>query len=95
MTMTKKSNFILLATNILWIALTILAVTWGTKFDWPDNIHINYGFPFVWSTNTLSTITGAVNIWTVDITALIMNLGLWLGLMLITELILLYLLNKE
>jgi hypothetical protein len=70
--------------------LTILAVTWGTRFDWPDNVHIDYGFPFAWSTNTLSTITGAVNIWTVDIAALMMNLGLWLGIMLIIESVLMY-----
>ena len=93
--MTKKSILILLAINILWVILTILAVTWGTRFDWPDNIHIDYGFPLVWSTNTLSTITGAVNTWVVDITALILNLGLWLSIMLITESAVLYLFNKK
>jgi hypothetical protein len=93
--MTKKRILILLSINILWIILTILAVTWGTRFDWPDNVHVDYGFPFVWSTNTLSTIGGVVNIWTVDITALIINLCLWLGLMLITESVLFYFFNKK
>ena len=92
--MTKKRILILLSLNILWVALTIIAVAWGTRFDLPDNVHIDYGFPFVWSTNTLSTIAGAVSIWAVDITALIINLGLWLGIMLITESILLYFLKK-
>jgi hypothetical protein len=95
MFMTKKRIIILLAINIFWIILTILAVTWGTRFDWPDNVHIDYGFPFAWSTNTLSTIAGAVNIWVVDITALIINMGLWLGIMLITESVLLYFFNKK
>ena len=93
--MTKERILFLLVVNTLWIVLTILAITWGTRFDWPDNVHVDYGFPFVWSTNTLSTITGAVNIWTVDFTALTMNLGLWLGIMLVTEFILTYFLNKE
>lgn len=93
--MTKKRILILLAINILWVVLTIIAVAWGTRFDWSDNVHIDYGFPFVWSTNTLITISGVVNIWTVDITALIINLCLWLGIMLTTELILLYFLNKK
>jgi hypothetical protein len=93
--MTKKRILILLSINILWIILTILAVTWGTRFDWPDNVHVAYGFPFVWSTNTLITIGGVVNIWTVDITALIINLCLWLGLMLITESVLFYFFNKK
>lgn len=95
MLMTKKGILILLAINIFWIILAILAVAWGTRFDWPDNVHIDYGFPLVWSTNTLSTITGAVNIWVVDITALILNMGLWLGIMLITESTLLYFFNRK
>ena len=95
MLMNKKRILILMAANIFWVMFTVLAVTWGTRFDWPDNVHIDYGFPFVWSTNTLSTLTGAVNIWAVDITALIMNMGLWLGIMLITESILLYFFNKK
>ena len=93
--MTKKSILFLLAVNIFWVILTILAITWETRFDWPDNVHVEYGFPFVWSTNTLSTIAGAVNIWVVDITALIMNIGLWLGIMLITESVLLFFFNKK
>lgn len=86
---------IILSFLIIWIILTIVAVTWGTRFDWPDNVHVDYGFPLVWSTNTLSIISGAVNLWSVDITALIMNIGLWLGIMVIIESVLLYLFNKK
>lgn len=95
-TMNKKNILIILVFSVFLIILTtILSVTVGTRFDWPDNVHVNYGFPFVWSTNILSTISGAANIWIVDITALIMNLGFWLGIMLIVELVLLYFFNKE
>jgi hypothetical protein len=93
--MMKKRILILVAVNVFWVILTILAVAWGTRFDWPDNVHIDYGFPFVWSTNTLSTIAGAVNIWVVDITALTLNMGLWMGIMVIAESVLLYFFNKK
>lgn len=93
--MNKKRINVILSFMIIWIILTIGAITWGSRFDWPDNVHIDYGFPFVWSTNTLSTIVGAVNLWTVDITALIMNLTFWLGIMLIIEIVLFYFFNKE
>jgi hypothetical protein len=93
--MNKKNMLIILSFLIIWIILTIVAVTWGTRFDWPDNVHIDYGFPLVWSTNTLSIISGAVNLWTVDITALMMNLGLWLGIMVVIEAVLLYFFNKK
>ena len=93
--MTKKSSLILFSFLLIMALLTILAMSWGNRFDWPDNVHIDYGFPLTWSTQTLSTILGPVNLWTVDVTALILNLTIWLTIMLITTTILLYLLNKK
>lgn len=66
---------------VTWIAFTILAVTWRVTFDWPDNVHVDYGFPLVWATHTLSTIAGPVDIWSFVLSALVMDLLLWLGLM--------------
>ncbi|PVX24673.1 MAG: hypothetical protein CW691_06890 [Candidatus Bathyarchaeum sp.] len=92
----KKKTFLVLASFLfLWTILTILAVTWGTRFDWPDNVHIDYGFPLVWSTQTLSTLTGTVDLWTVNLTALTTNLVFWLATMLTITAILLYFFNKN
>jgi hypothetical protein len=93
--MKKKSVFVVVVFMVVWTITSILSVTWGTRFDWPDNVHVDYGFPFVWSTQTLSTIVGATNLWTVDITVLMMNLVFWLGIMLIITSILLYNFNKR
>jgi len=93
--LTKKGFLIVISFLLLWTILTILAVTWGTRYDWPDNVHIDYGFPLVWSTQTLSTIIGPVNLWTVDIPSLMMDLSLMLGIMLIIALITLYFFNKK
>jgi len=92
--MTKKF-LILLSFLTVWSILTILALTWGTRFDWPDAVHVDYGFPLVWCTNTLSTIVGAVNLWIVDVSALILNLILWLGIMLSITSVLLYFFSKK
>ena len=93
--MTKKRMLILLSINILCVVLTIVSVAWETRFDWPDNVHVDYGFPFVWSTNTLSTISGAANIWIVNIAVLLLNIGFWLGIMLFADLFLLVFLAKN
>jgi len=77
------------------VVLTILAVTWGTRFDWPDYVHIDYGFPLVWGTQTLSTIVGPVNLWNVDVTALMMDLAFWLAIMAIVVSIMLYFFNRK
>jgi hypothetical protein len=79
---------------VAWIILTILAVSWGIRYGWPDNVHIEYGLPIVWATFTKSTIVGPVNIWTVDIPSLIIDLSLWLGMMLIGASIMFYILTS-
>jgi len=70
-------------------------VTWGTRFDWPDYVHIDYGFPLVWGTQTLSTIVGPVNLWNVDVNALMLDLAFWLGIMVTVASIMLYFFNRK
>lgn len=67
---------------ILWSAATVLAVTLGITYNWPDYVHVNYGFPLVWGTHTLNTIHGPVDIWQVDVVALMVDLVLFLGTLL-------------
>ena len=82
--MTKTKIAVITFCLIIWALITVFAVTVSNRYDWPDNVHFDYGFPFVWSTQTLSTIAGPANIWTVDINALTLNLLLWLGIAVIT-----------
>ncbi len=87
--------WIILSFLVLWAVLTILAVTWGTRFDWPDYVHIDYGLPIVWGTQTLSTIVGPVNLWSVDVTALMLDLGFWMVLMVLAVSAMLYFFNRK
>jgi len=43
--MIKRSFWVTLSFLIIWTVLTVFSVTMGTKFDWPDNVHIDYGLP--------------------------------------------------
>jgi len=92
--MTKRF-WVVLSFLVVWAVLTAVAVTWGTKFDWTDNVHIDYGFPLVWATQSLSTIIGPVDLWSVDISALLVNLIFWLGMMLIVVSVMLYFFNYK
>ena len=93
--MNKKSVSIVLMFMVVWMVFSIVGILWENRFDWPDNVHIDYGFPFVWSTNTLSTIVGAVNLWSINTTALIMNLAFWMIINLIVTITLLYFLDRK
>jgi hypothetical protein len=62
--------------------IAVIALVWGSRFNWPDNVHVRHGFPLTWGTHTLVTIAGPVDIWKVDIVSLALDLFFWLGVML-------------
>ena len=90
-----KKYWIMFSFLIVWTVLTILAVSWGNRFDLPDYIHIDYGLPFVWATQTLSTIVGPVNLWAVEVSSLVIDLAFWLGIMAIVVMVLLFFFNRQ
>ena len=69
--------------------VTVLAITFSIRFDWPDFVHDSYGLPLTWGINTLSTLEGPVDIWSVNILNLGLDLLLWLGLILASQIIIL------
>ena len=79
----------------IWTIVTVVAVTWETHYDWPDNVHRDYGLPFVWSTQTLSTIVGPVDLWVVDVFSLTLDLAFWLAIMLVATPIMLVLFRER
>ena len=64
----------------------IVAMTWGTHYNWPDYVHVNYGLPLTWGVHTLTTFVGPADTWSVDLTALVIDLSIWLGLVLLLSL---------
>ena len=87
-------NLVITFFVVAWVVLTILALTWGFVFDWPDYFHINYGVPLVWATHILNTIAGPVDMWRVDLSALVIDLVFWLGLMTVALALTLYILKR-
>ncbi len=65
--------------------ITIIAVTWGTRFNWPDYVHVKHGLPLTWGVHTLSTIVGPVDTWKIKLVALTLDLALWLAFILLTS----------
>jgi len=65
--------------------ITIIAVTGGTRYNWPDFVHVKHGLPLTWGVHTLSTIVGPVDTWELNLVALTLDLALWLALILLTS----------
>ena len=62
-----------------WSVGAIVAMTWGTTYNWPDYLHVTYGFPLAWGIHTLDTIAGPVDKWWVDYAGLGGDLLFWLA----------------
>jgi len=90
-----SSTIIVALVTGIWVVSTILALAWGTTLNWPDFVHVNYGFPLVWATHTLSTIAGPADIWDVNILALCVDFLLWLGSMVAAVTLILHVFNKK
>jgi hypothetical protein len=67
--------------RLVWIlacsSLTIIGVGLGVRYDWPDFVHVDYGFPMRWATHTLITLTGPADHWSVDLVMLLVDVGFW------------------
>lgn len=67
-----------------WAIASVVAMTYGTLLNWPDYVHVNYGFPFTFATHTLDTIAGPVDKWSVDLGSLSTDMSFWfLGMVVI------------
>ena len=75
---------------IIWIFAICLALLVGFTYDWPDYVHVDYGLPLTWGTNTLNTFAGPVDNWSVNILNLLADLLFWLGILTTIVAVLLY-----
>ena len=75
---------------VVWVAVTLVALLSGIRYDWPDNVHVDYGVPLTWATNTLSTFVGPANAWGVNLGSLFVDLVFWLGVMTVVVVALLW-----
>jgi hypothetical protein len=60
----------------------------GVRYDWPDFVHVDYGFPMRWATHTLITLTGPADHWSVDLVMLLVDVGFWQTVLIIGMLVL-------
>jgi hypothetical protein len=77
--------------SVVWAVIAVVGMTYGTTYNWPDYVHVNYGIPLVFATHTLDTIAGPVDKWSLDLGSLAVNLTFWLAGMVIILLIVVYL----
>ena len=63
--------------------LTVAALTYGWMTSYPDNVNMSYGLPLTWGAHQLITIAGPVDTWRVDLSALLIDLLVWIALLIV------------
>ena len=76
-----QKKLVILLFMVVWIIIMCAALLFEFTYNWPDFVHVDYGLPLTWATNTQSTIAGPVDQWSVNTSNLLIDLIFWLGIM--------------
>jgi hypothetical protein len=57
----------LIIVNGVIVAVALLAMLWGSTYSVPDLVRVSYGLPLTWGVNTINTIAGPVDKWSIDL----------------------------
>jgi hypothetical protein len=77
----------ILITSGAIVAVALLAMLWGSTYSVPDLVRVSYGLPLNWGVNTLNTIAGPVDRWSVDLVSLAVDLVFWFATLIIAQFI--------
>ncbi len=77
----------ILVVSLVVVAITLLAMLWGSTYSVPDLVRVDYGLPLRWGSNTLDTLAGPVDRWSVDMMSLALDLIFWFATLLVVQFI--------
>ena len=69
------------------VVVALFAMLWGWRYSVPDLLRLSYGLPLSWGVNTLETIAGPVDRWSVDLVSLAVDLVFWFVALIIAQFI--------
>ena len=77
----------ILVVSLVVVAIALLAMLWGSTYSVPDLVRVDYGLPLRWGSNTLDTLAGPVDRWSVDMMSLALDLIFWFATLLVVQFI--------
>ena len=84
-----KTSIVIGSVAVIFVAL--LAMVWGSTYSVPDLVRVSYGLPLNWGVNTVVTIAGPVDNWSINMTFLAVDLVFWFAVLLVVQ----YLLHRQ
>jgi len=65
----------ILIVHLISFAVILAGVLVAFHYSWPDFVHTDHGFPFVWARHTTVTLLGPVDKWEVNLFHLALNIA--------------------
>jgi hypothetical protein len=75
----------LIIVNGVIVAVALLAMLWGSTYSVPDLVRVSYGLPLIWGVNTINTIAGPVDKWSIDLSSLAIDLVFWFVTLIVAQ----------
>jgi hypothetical protein len=75
----------LIIVNGVIVAVALLAMLWGSTYSVPDLVRVSYGLPLTWGVNTINTIAGPVDKWSIDLSSLAIDLVFWFVTLIVAQ----------
>ena len=88
----EKRNIVI---QLIVAVVMVFSLSFGFMYNWPDLQHMKYGIPLTWGTHQLSSIAGPVDIWTVNIVSLVVDLVFWIIILVLSPWILSLVMQRE
>ncbi len=77
--------------SVVVIVVALLAMVWGSPYSVPDLVRVSYGLPLNWGVNTVVTIAGPVDNWSINMMFLAVDFVFWFAVLLVVQ----YLLHRQ
>ena len=74
-----------LVVSLVVMAIALLAMIWGSTYSVPDLVRVDYGLPLRWGANTLDTLAGPVDKWSVEVMSLALDLVFWFAILIVAQ----------
>ncbi len=72
-----KTRDKIIVAQVFLAVIGLASIAYRTRVNYPDTVHIKYGFPCEWGVPTVVTIAGPASIWSVNMNSLLFLLAFW------------------
>ncbi len=92
---TLKNTRTIMIAHLTSLAVVITGLLAPFNYSWPDFVHTDYGFPFVWARHTTVTFLGPADKWDVNLIWLALDIAVLMLVSFLLSVALLWIFSRQ